>query len=199
MEKNNLIGQTFGSLLVLKEEGKTPVGHVTWKCECKCGKIVVRTGTSLIRSKYSNCGGSSDKYSNTCFSRPVGKDNANWKGHGEISSTWFSNVISRAADGRKSRSKIKKKLDITIEYIWELFLKQDRKCALSGERLFLPQNGTNFELKRSNASIDRIDSSLGYIEGNVQWVTKKVNIMKNIFTQEEFIRICTNVASNFKD
>jgi hypothetical protein len=44
--------------------------------------------------------------------------------------------------------------------------------------------------------LDRIDSSKGYIVGNVQWVHKHVNVMKNIFSQEMFIFICNQVSKN---
>lgn len=196
MKKNDLTNKKFGSLFVIGEEGITKAGHATWRCKCDCGNVVIRTGTSLIRSKFSSCGNSFDKYHNICFSRPMGKENSNWRGFGDISSTWFSNVILRSADGRKSRRKIAKKIDITIEDIWHLFLEQNKKCALSGVELFLPKNGTREECKRANASLDRIDSSLGYVKGNIQWVTKNINIMKNTLNQEEFIDICKSVSIN---
>jgi hypothetical protein len=44
-----------------------------------------------------------------------------------------------------------------------------------------------------------IDSSKGYIEGNIQWVHKDINNMKWDFTQEEFINYCKLVANNFKN
>jgi len=52
--------------------------------------------------------------------------------------------------------------------------------------------------KRHNGSpsLDRIDSSKGYIKGNVQWIHKDVNIMKNKFNQEYFIEMCKLVASS---
>ena len=46
------------------------------------------------------------------------------------------------------------------------------------------------------ASLDRIDSSLGYTIGNVQWVHKHVNVMKNIYPQNMFLFICCEVAKN---
>jgi hypothetical protein len=46
----------------------------------------------------------------------------------------------------------------------------------------------------SDASLDRIDSSKGYIDGNVQWVHKEVNEMKMQATQNEFIEYCNLVA-----
>jgi hypothetical protein len=45
------------------------------------------------------------------------------------------------------------------------------------------------------ASLDRIDSSKGYIIGNVQWAHKMVNRMKNDMPQEEFIEFCRDIIS----
>jgi hypothetical protein len=46
------------------------------------------------------------------------------------------------------------------------------------------------------ASLDRIDSSKGYVEGNVQWVHKRINIMKNDLSDSEFIEWCRVVSKN---
>ena len=45
------------------------------------------------------------------------------------------------------------------------------------------------------ASIDRIDSSIGYVIGNVQWVHKQVNFMKGTMEQKEFIKFCKLISS----
>lgn len=186
MKKLNLIGKKYGLLKVIEERPATKAGHITWLCECECGNKVTRTGTSITRSKYSSCG---------CFSR-CGKDNPNWEGVGEISAAWFHNVVVRAASGRKSRSGITKKLDIDIQYVWDLFLKQERKCALSGLELTFPEKGTNEAHKKATASLDRIDSTKGYIKNNVQWVHKHVNIMKNTFDEGYFVKLCTEIYKN---
>jgi hypothetical protein len=47
------------------------------------------------------------------------------------------------------------------------------------------------------ASLDRIDSKKGYVEGNVHWVHKDVNMMKRNFTEEYFINLCETVYKNF--
>ena len=44
--------------------------------------------------------------------------------------------------------------------------------------------------------MDRIDSTKGYIKGNVQWVHKTVNIMKNTFDNTLFINLCKKIAEN---
>ena len=82
-------------------------------------------------------------------------------------------------------------LAITIQQAWELFLAQGRKCALSGEPIAFPR----INAEKGTASLDRIDSNLGYVLGNVQWVHKDVNIMKNKFDQDYFIGLCVKIAS----
>ncbi len=60
---------------------------------------------------------------------------------------------------------------LTIKYAWELFLKQNKKCALSGLDIELYP-----DIKRRNtASLDRIDNSKGYYRNNIQWLHKSVN------------------------
>jgi hypothetical protein len=78
--------------------------------------------------------------------------------------------------------------DVSFEYLAELLIEQDFRCALSG----IPISAMEVN---NNASLDRINSDLGYIEGNVQWVTAKVNMMKHHYTKEEFLEICLNVAN----
>ena len=74
------------------------------------------------------------------------------------------------------------------------FFKQNKKCALTGIELNLPTKHT--EKWHTNASLDRINNSKGYIEGNLQWVDKMVNIAKQTYTQEEFIEMCMKVAKH---
>ena len=70
----------------------------------------------------------------------------------------------------------------------ELFLKQNRKCALTGQSIFFAKTTREHDSKQTTASLDRIDSNNGYIEGNVQWVHKKLNMMKQAMPDQEFIQ-----------
>ena len=44
----------------------------------------------------------------------------------------------------------------------------------------------------STPSLDRIDSSKGYIKGNVQWVSFRANTIKNDATPEELLILAQN-------
>jgi hypothetical protein len=82
--------------------------------------------------------------------------------------------------------------NVSFDYLAQLLINQDFKCALSGQPIDALE-------VNNNASLDRIDSCIGYVEGNVQWVTSKVNMMKQSYTQAEFIQVCIDVANNLKE
>ena len=88
--------------------------------------------------------------------------------------------------------------ELTIEYLYELLLKQNKKCALTGLDIDLTESrknsNVNFELM--TASIDRIDSSKGYEPNNIQWVHKDINRMKWAFPQNQFIEMCQLVVNH---
>jgi hypothetical protein len=126
-------------------------------------------------------------------------DSKDFKGCGEIHGSLWS-AIRRDSDRKyKKRNRSKRKdgmeFTITIEYAWELFLKQNRKCVLSGIELKFSELSSTHTSVRT-ASLDRIDSTKGYVPGNVQWVHKKINLMKQSLADEDFIYFCKKVAEN---
>lgn len=111
--------------------------------------------------------------------------NHNWRGFGEISSTYWSQL-------QKSARQRKIDFNITIEYVWNIFLEQNRVCALSGIDIRFSSRSQAY-YKLQTASLDRIDSNQGYVIGNVQWVHKKINQIKMDLDQKEFIELCGKV------
>lgn len=81
---------------------------------------------------------------------------------------------------------------ITKDDVLGTYIEQEGKCAMTGQMLNLMTMGG----KRDNKapSIDRIDSSCGYIPGNIQLVCAIVNIMKNDMTYSEFVRQCSKIV-----
>jgi len=47
----NLIDKKFGLLTVQSFVKNSEGGHRMYQCKCDCGNIVIRTGTSIKRSK----------------------------------------------------------------------------------------------------------------------------------------------------
>lgn len=81
-------------------------------------------------------------------------------------------------------------VDVTKKYIFDLLEFQQNKCALTGRRISI---GMGTKIPRT-ASLDRIDSTKGYEEGNLQWVAVKLNQMKGSLSQGRFIELCKKVA-----
>lgn len=182
MKKIEIIGSRYGKLQVLSEHSKTRNGHIRYSCVCDCGNTCNILLTHLRQGNTKSCG--CDKKRRA--------DHKLWTGVGEMSGDFWYNHIVRSASGTKSkRGKIE--LSITKEYVWKLFLKQSRRCALSGIELSFPKASND---NTYTASLDRVDSGRGYVEGNVQWVHKDVNIMKNRFNNQYFIKMCSLISGN---
>ena len=47
----------------------------------------------------------------------------------------------------------------------------------------------------SNCSLDRIDSSKGYVVGNIEVISRKANSMKNMATEEELVIFAKNILT----
>lgn len=170
------IGQQFGSLKVLEL-----VRHKVWRASCDgtCdGNIIDVWESDLLKKRKRSCG----------CDKKEGSKNHFWSGMGELSGKYYGQII-RGAKKRKI------KFDIDMVYLWELFQKQEGKCALSGLVIDLPSGKKN--ISANKASLDRIDSNLGYVKGNLQWVNRDLNHMKMDYSQEYFIRMCKAVSENW--
>ncbi|MBQ9391930.1 MAG: hypothetical protein IJU02_07045 [Lachnospiraceae bacterium] len=75
---------------------------------------------------------------------------------------------------------------LSKEYLWNLYVAQNKRCAITGDEIPV----------LSEASLDRIESNLGYIEGNVQWVTKQANLSKHIMTMKQLYDFCRKVLKH---
>lgn len=99
-------------------------------------------------------------------------------------------AIKRAA-GRNFKS------NIPSDYLIGLYTEQGGCCALTGRKLVIPLPGTGRH--RDGISIDRIDSKLDYVVGNIQLVTLQANVAKLNYSQAEFIEFCRDVTEFFSD
>lgn len=80
---------------------------------------------------------------------------------------------------------------LDIDFLHSLYLKQNGKCAISGETLtYITENGKC----PTNISIDRIDSSVGYEKENIQLVCAVVNTMKMHYPTEALIDWCEKIV-----
>lgn len=172
----DLTNKKFNSLTVIKLVGKTSKKAKIWECLCDCGNICKYQAYEIKGGYIKSCGCSHFRCNNNS---PL------WKGYGEISSQHFNSIKNHA----KSRNI---EFNITIEEMWNLFLQQNRKCALTG--LILEFKKSHKDTK--TASLDRIDSNKFYTIDNIQWVHKDINCMKMDLSNEEFYKYCKLVADH---
>jgi len=86
---------------------------------------------------------------------------------------------------------------VTAQELWDLFNKQNGKCALSGVDITLTtviNSQHNLDRAKMTASLDRIDNSKSYTIDNVQWIHKVLNHMRRQYSIDEYVKWCKLVA-----
>jgi hypothetical protein len=161
---------------VRKPRGRT--SQVYYECTCECGLKSSVYANSLVSGHSRGC--------RKCAT-PATHASPHWKGCGDLSGTHWHKIVLEA---RKRALPV----SITIAQAWRLFVEQEGKCALTGMRLRMRGRNSEEQRERGTASLDRIDSTKGYVPGNVQWVHKDVNLMKNEFAEEYLLRMCRLVV-----
>lgn len=93
--------------------------------------------------------------------------------------------------------------DIDKEFIVQLYKQQGGKCAIT--KIEMMHNSVNERTETSchimnpyNLSIDRIDSEIGYTKENVRLVCAFVNKIRMDMSDEDFIQMCKDVATEHK-
>lgn len=83
------------------------------------------------------------------------------------------------------------KWNITLDDVIDVWDEQEGRCALSGVLMTHAKDGQG--KKELNASLDRILPHEGYVVGNIQLVTHRVNIMKHNLSEDMFFWWCKNI------
>lgn len=161
------VGEVVNGKTLTGYAGKNAHYHHLWMWECpKCGE---ERGPSTFAHLKRN------SICNEC--RNVRENNPRWKGHEQLTGVFLGYYQASAAKRGLS-------WEVTPEYLWSVWEAQGGFCAYTGWSL----------VHGETASIDRIDSSKGYIEGNVHWVHRDVNWMKGAYSEEQFLMLCRAVA-----
>lgn len=107
----------------------------------------------------------------------------------------FKHIINSCKYGRKNRGD---GMNIDEKYLKELWEKQHGICSYTGIKMILPEN---IDMQRNThslkkISLDRIDSSKGYIKGNLEFVCMAINRAKNSNSKEELISFLKEVVAH---
>jgi len=186
------LGQKFGKWEITNTDiifhEKTKESQI--KCQCSCGFEKLVYCLTLVKGQSTACF--------NCGHGNKGESNSKWKGYREVPGS-FINRVKAGAKTRKNGIEVK----INAEDIYNLWIKQNKKCALSSLPIdFANTNPGNPNRKSSKydlictASLDRIDSKKGYILDNIQLVHKDINMIKKEYDQDYFIQLCQLVTKN---
>lgn len=111
---------------------------------------------------------------------PRKNDSTRFIGCGKISGSYY---------GRLRWRRTKLPITVTVQYLDSI---TTDICPLSGRQLTYPRFARDTS---ATASLDRIDSSQGYIEGNLRWIHKDLNIMKSNMSDREFLEWVKDIAA----
>ena len=104
--------------------------------------------------------------------------------HNALFNRWKNNAKSRDYP-----------FEVSIDYLQKLLENQNFKCAYTNIDMLCPKTYNEKREMTSSPyliSLDRIDSELGYIDGNVHFVCVWTNKAKGAYTHEVFKEILTN-------
>lgn len=189
-----IIGKEYGDLTIISEEvQKSKDKKSLFNVRCSCGKEQFIRAYFLEVGRQTCCKSCSQKRALIEHTSRQKFLKLKHDGIGNFTKTTYGYLRNCA-----KRRDISWSEELTIEYLYELLLRQNKKCALTGLNIDLTESrkdcNVNFELM--TASLDRIDSSKGYEPNNIQWVHKHINKMKNNFDESYFKMLCNLVVSN---
>lgn len=156
-----------------------------FKTQCDCGSIDIKRKDWVLTGRTTSCKSCASKRTAKKYPPPV-----NFKGIGGLSKTHYS-TIKNGADRRNIP------FNVSIEFLWDLYEKQKGICALTNIPITLSPaiKDCNVNWDVITASVDRIDSTKGYEVGNVWWVHKEVNRLKNNYSLQDLVYWCKLIVN----
>ena len=106
----------------------------------------------------------------------------------------FRTLLKSCRTRTNKSGQLKGDFNLDLPYLKELWEKQNGKCAITKVDLKLESSYN----KNYQASLDRIDSSKGYVKDNVRYISVSANWLKNNLDDthvNEFIQICRMVVN----
>jgi len=171
------IGKKYGNWTPIEQKRKIqPNGHrrTTYLSIC-----------NTCKNKYELSASRLNKGGNFLCRKCSSHSRKKYDTYGQVTSYRMHRLYASA----KKRN-IKIGAGVNAKYLWKLVLRQKKTCSLTGMLLTMSKANGNGS---GSASLDRIDSSKGYVKKNLQWVHKSINIMKFTHEQEAFIQLCGRV------
>ena len=174
-----LIGQKFGYLsIVARLDAKSKHNHFLWQCSCDCGRRPVYN-TSDLRKKLKlkdgpSCG---------CLYY-----------HHDRTKALLSEMYSRLRCSHRKR------------FAQEIISPEEHASLIQANCYYCGQPPSNSHKTQSKCGsrmtyggIDRIDSSSGYITGNVRPCCRRCNVAKSDMSSDDFIEHARRIVRHTTD
>lgn len=164
-------GTVYNKWVVLGEHPDRDCrGEILFLCRCECGREMLQKSSNIRHGKSKGCRDCNSLHGKT----------------DQIHSSYMEGIANRT-------KKVNRSVTITAQDLQEQWDLQKGVCALTGLPLELRTGGHD---RKATASVDRIDSDVGYFPDNIQWVHKDVNRMKSYYTEARFFEICKLVIEH---
>lgn len=168
---------------------------ITLTCDC-CGKEFQKP---ISEYKRNLALGRSNYCSRSCSGKSCNK-NGKQKGNYESIKDYTYNRLDEFTPFRYYLRNVRKRFKectITLQDLKDQWEKQQGICPYSGINLVLQTYKNHSNDIIFSASLDRIDSSKGYIPGNIQFVSTAINYMKSTMSDERTKFLCHKIAEHF--
>ncbi len=155
----------------------------------KCNKYQNKNNFDINKDKiYRRC---RDSRCKTCKKEQNIKRKFNNRGKQDL-----DRILLERWHGLKDRyKKLGFSVDFKSDYLKELWVEQKGLCNISKIPMtYIMNKGRTY----TNISVDRINSNIGYIKGNIQLVCMAVNQMKSDLKIDELVYICKEIINNYE-
>jgi hypothetical protein len=106
-----------------------------------------------------------------------------------IHSKWRIDEYTKFRYHYRNILKRNKIVELNIQDLKEVWEKQNGVCPYLKINLTLSSYSKIEKDPILSASLDRIDSTKGYVKGNVQWISRAMNYLKNNMSGEDMMRV----------
>jgi hypothetical protein len=167
----DLAGGVFARLTVIARAPNTPNGSARWVCRCECGTETTVDAVRIRNGITKSCGCFRREFTAKQFTTHGASVGLTRKREYQL---WCNAKMRARRDGLAFNLEVG---DIAIPEV----------CPLLGVPLHVGARG----ILDNSPSIDRFDSSLGYVKGNIWVISHRANRIKADATIDELERILT--------